>query len=688
MQPSQIQEGRAFPLGATVRDGGVNFALASEHARMVELCLFDEAGKVQQHCVALPGHTHGVFHGFVPGCEAGTVYGYRVHGDYAPQHGHRFNPRKLLLDPYAREIAGQFQWVDAQLGYDARHPHGHRPRSETDNADIALKARVAGELSATAVGAAHVPARDMLLYELHVKGFSRLNLEVPEALRGTYAGLAHPASLQHFKRLGVTSVCLLPVHYHIDEAALVRRGLTNYWGYNTIGFFCPSPRLASHKDPSAVNREFRAMVQALHAAGLEVILDVVFNHTAEADESGPTISFRGIDNAMYYRLPGNDRSRYENLTGCGNTMNIAHPRVAQLVLDSMRYWVSEMGVDGFRFDLAPVLGRNAHGFDSHAAFFQLLAQDPILERAKLIAEPWDLGPGGYQLGHFPGRFMEWNDKFRDTTRRFWLHRGVSRGEFARRFMASSDVFHRGQRKPSASINYICSHDGYTLHDALAYSRKHNTANGEDNRDGRNGEISHNHGLEGTGANVDVEQARQHMARTLLANLLLAHGIPMLRAGDELGQSQRGNNNAYCQDNEISWIDWTQSDQSLAGFAARVIALRKAHTLLRHDHWFTGRSAPGQPPDVQWFLPDGASMTIDAWQDNAHQAFAVLMCLQTHAEPMLWIGLNGDAQPVQFALPAGRWRCEIDSSNPESTASYVQDRLDIPARTLLVLAQLM
>ncbi|WP_373715024.1 glycogen debranching protein GlgX, partial [Roseateles sp.] len=492
-----LQAGWHEPLGALARDGGVNFAVFSENATRIELCVFDGEGQRELRRYALDGPQDGVWHGFLPGVGPGLVYGFRAHGPYAPEQGHRFNPHKLLLDPYAREIVGHFGWRAEHHGYELGHPDGPRSMDTRDNATQALKARVPPPPVVHA--RPHQPRRapaDIVLYEVHVKGFSRLLPGVPEALRGTYAGLAHPASIAHFKRLGVTTLSLLPVHYCIDEPHLAERRLHNYWGYNTLGFFCPDPRWAqaAHRDdPTTVTAEFRAMVDALHEAGLEVVLDVVYNHTPEGNEFGPTLSFRGLDNKSYYRLVGGDWSRYENLTGCGNTLHCSHPRVTQFVLDSLRYWVAEMGVDGFRFDLAPVLGRGSHGFDPNAAFFTALRQDPVLAGVHLIAEPWDAAYDGYQLGRFPGRFLEWNDKFRDALRGYWLGAGpgVGRGELARRFLASSDVFHHGQRQPTASINFVAVHDGFTLADMTSYAAKHNQANGEDNRDGRDGELCAN-----------------------------------------------------------------------------------------------------------------------------------------------------------------------------------------------------
>src|SRR6218665_616812 len=553
----KIEEGRHAPLGSQARDGGVNFAVFSEHAQGIELCLFDAAGQRELRRYALHGPHDGVFHGFLPGVGPGLVYGLRAQGPYAPEQGHRFNPHKLLLDPYAREIVGHFAWRAEHHGYELGHPDGPRSFDTRDNGAQALKASVAAPLEdSPRASAPHVPPTEVVLYEVHVKGFSMQHPKLPADLRGTYAGLAHPAAIAHFKSIGVTTLSLLPVQYSIPEPHLADKRLPNYWGYNTLGFFCPDPRLAqaAHRgDPAAVTAEFRQMVRDLHAAGLEVVLDVVYNHTPEGNEFGPTLSLRGLDNKSYYRLAPEDASRNENLTGCGNTLNVQHPRVAQFVLDSLRYWVGEMGVDGFRFDLAPVLGRTHQGYDPKAAFFTALRQDPVLAGVHLIAEPWDAGYDGYQVGRFPGRFLEWNDKFRDTVRGYWLKSGVGRGELARRFMASSDLFHHGQRQPGASVNFVSVHDGWVLADVVSYQRKHNHANGEDNRDGRDGELSGNFGAEGPSDDAAITATRLRVRHAMLATLLLAQGTPMLCAGDEIGNSQQGNNNAYCQDNATSWL---------------------------------------------------------------------------------------------------------------------------------------
>jgi glycogen operon protein len=688
-----LQPGWHEPLGSLARDGGVNFAVASEHATRIELCVFDAEGQRELRRYALHGPHDGVFHGFLPGVGSGLVYGLRAEGPYAPEQGHRFNPHKLLLDPYAREIVGHFGWRAEHHGYELGHPDGPRSLDTRDNATQALKARVAPP--PVAHQRAHHPRRaaaEVVLYEVHVKGFSRLLPGVPEDLRGTYAGLAHPAAIAHFKRLGVTTLSLLPVHYCIDEPHLAERRLHNYWGYNTLGFFCPDPRLAQaeHRhDPTAVTAEFRRMVDALHEAGLEVVLDVVYNHTPEGNEFGPTLSFRGLDNKTWYRLVPDDKSRNENLTGCGNTLNCAHPRVTQFVLDSLRYWVAEMGVDGFRFDLAPVLGRTNHGYDANAAFFTAMRQDPVLAGVHLIAEPWDAAYDGYQVGHFPGRFLEWNDKFRDAVRGYWLGvgaHGVGRGELARRFMASSDLFHHGQRLPTASVNFVAVHDGFTLADLTSYSAKHNQANGEDNRDGRDGELCANFGAEGPTADAAVNATRERVRRALLATLLLAQGTPMLCAGDEIANSQGGNNNAYCQDNPTTWLNWDHADWPLAELTSQLLALRAAEPLLRHPRWFA--AAPGCAGDacIAWYAPSGHEMTPHDWHDATQRAFGAQLREAGSASPRLMIVFNPDPAPLPFLLCNGPWQLVLDSSGETVSQQHIPAGapLTVPARSLIVL----
>ena len=709
--PDHLAPGRTEPLGTLARDGGVNVAVFSEHAEAIELCVFDAEGQRELRRYRLHGPHDGIFHGFLPGLGSGLVYGLRAHGPYAPECGQRFNPHKLLLDPYAREIIGHFSWKAEHHGYELGHPEGARSFDTRDNALHALKARVAAPASGPSprASAPRHAAADLLLYEVHVKGFSATHPGIPEALRGSYAALAHPAAIAHFQRLGVSTLSLLPVHYAIDEPHLGEKGLHNYWGYNTLGFFAPDPRLASRAvrhDPALVAAEFRAMVEALHAAGLEVVLDVVYNHTPEGNEFGPTLSWRGLDNRSYYRAVPDDASRAENLTGCGNTLNTQHPRVTQFVLDSLRFWVQEMGVDGFRFDLAPVLGRGPHGFDPQAAFFTALRQDPLLAGVHLIAEPWDAGYDGYQLGRFPGRFMEWNDKFRDAVRGYWigpeatqarLGHAISRGEFARRFSASSDVFHHAQRLPTASVNFIAVHDGYTLHDLLSYSGKHNHANGEDNRDGRDGELAHNFGHEGEGAPAEVQALRERLRRALLATLLLAQGTPMLNAGDELANSQQGNNNAYCQDNALGWLDWQQDSSALQAFVARVSALRRAQPLLRHERWFVSAGQGGAPhagdAQLRWFSPQGHEMQVQDWHLGHEQALACLIsALPAGDPPRLALLFNPEAQARRFQAPAEcsgtSWRLLLDSSQadgrPLLQALSLDLAFEVPAHSLWLL----
>jgi glycogen operon protein len=692
--PEFLEPGRHYPMGAHARDGGVNFAVFSDHADAIDVCLFDEGGQHELRRYRLRGPQDSVFQGFLPGAGPGLVYGLRAHGPHRPEAGHLFNPNKLLLDPCAREIVGCFQWHPANHGYTIGDDRGLRSLDPRDNAGIALKARVAAP-DTPAPGWFNAPRHrdaDVVLYELHVKGFSKTHPGIPEDLRGTYAALAHPVAIDYFKSLGVTTLSLLPVQYCVDEGPLVERGLVNYWGYNTLGFFCPDPRLArADADPSAVAAEFRAMVDSLHQHGLEVVLDVVYNHTPEGSEFGPTLSFRGLDQASWYRLMRDDRSRCENLSGCGNTLNVAHPKVTQFVLDSLRYWVREMGVDGFRFDLAPVLGRGSHGFDPSASFFIALRQDPILAGARLIAEPWDAGPQGYQVGHFPGRFGEWNDKFRDAVRGYWLRRGVDRGEFARRFTASDDLFHHHQRRPTASINFIAVHDGFTLADLVSYNRKHNLANGEDNRDGRDNELSGNLGVEGATEDKLISALRRRVRRAMIGTLLLAQGTPMLCAGDEIGNSQQGNNNAYCQDNQTAWLDWAAAEPEFREFVAEVLALRKAEPLLHHDRWFASAIPAKNADSLVWRSPTGDELSIQDWHDQAANA---LSCLITPigdtvtgkpANARLMLLFNPDPQVADFELPEGKWQLALDSSGilrrGHASLPY---QLQVPAHTLLVL----
>jgi glycogen operon protein len=653
--------GRAWPLGATADADGVNFAVHSAHAGHIEVCLFDTDGRRETARIPLPARSADVHHGHIAGVRPGAIYGLRAHGPWHPMRGFRFNPHKLLLDPYAREIVGTFEWRDEHRGAEADRPDQLDRR---DNAEHALKARVLGS-APYAWGddrAPCIPLADTVVYELHVRGFSKRNPAVPDLLRGTYAGLGHPASIAHLRQLGVTSVCLLPIHHHLDEKRLVGMGLVNYWGYNTIGFFCPDPRLAF--DAGAVRQEFRAMVKSLHAAGIEVILDVVYNHTAETEGIDACISFQGLDNSSYYRLEPNARQRYENHTGCGNTVDLRHDGTLRLVMDSLRFWVDEMHVDGFRFDLATVLGRGDQGFDRASGLLRAIAQDPVLARVKLIAEPWDIGPGGYQVGAFPRGWTEWNDRFRDEVRGFWLRGLHTLSAFTQRLCASPDLFRHDGRLPAASLNYVVSHDGFTLCDLVSYERKHNEANGEENRDGTNQNYSRNCGVEGDSDDPAVLALRARLQRALLATVLLAQGIPMLAAGDELGHTQRGNNNPYCQDNEITWIAWPRADADLIAFTAHAIALRR-ELLPLGERWLEtlhGAHAPA------WLAPDGTRAADAIWHDPQHRAIGCLLPQPARSAAALLLLFNSGEADIAFALPPGRWRVRLDSAEPRGEST--------------------
>ncbi|HEY4069000.1 MAG TPA: glycogen debranching protein GlgX [Burkholderiaceae bacterium] len=685
-EPPIVGEGRPWPLGAHWDGSGVNFAVFSANAQAIELCLFDTDGTHELARVRLPGHSGEVWHGRLEGAAPGLVYGLRVHGAWRPEQGHKFNPAKLLLDPYAREIVGRFDWSGPHF---AAARDQLRQMDTVDNAAGALKARVThDEIDWSGDVAPATALADTVLYEMHVRGFSRQNPAVPEALRGTYAGLGDKASIAHLKRLGVTALSLLPVHFHIDEERLVGMGLTNYWGYNTIGFFAPDPHLsATPDDPAATRTEFRAMVRALHAAGIEVILDVVFNHTAESDIDGPTISFRGIDNASYYHLRADAPDDYVNDTGCGNSVDLRHPRVLQLVMDSLRYWVTEMHVDGYRFDLATVLGRGDQGFDRRHPFFAAVAQDPVLARVKMIAEPWDIGYGGYQVGEFPNGWAEWNDKFRDDMRAFWMRHPSSRGAFAQRLCASAGIYRGRGRAPAESVNYVISHDGFTLRDLVSYQDKHNDANGEHNRDGTGNNLSFNVGVEGPSDDPDVTRVRRRLMRAVLATTLLAQGTPMLSAGDELGHTQDGNNNPYCQDSPTTWIDWSAADDDLIAFTARVIALRRSAQPFA-NRWYDGVVDPLGLRDLAWLARDGQPMADAAWGDGGDRVLGCLIGEPGRAKPPLLLLVNAQADDAVFRLPAGVWEVVLDSSDPRGAGSWHGQggvELPLPAGSVIVLA---
>jgi len=679
MRELRLEPGLPYPLGATWTGDGVNFAVFSAHASRIELCLFDEAGRSEVGRVDLPELTDEVWHGFLPGAGPGLVYGYRAHGPYVPEHGHRFNPSKLLLDPYATELVGRLRWGPSLFGYDMRNRK--QPGAGFDKRDSApsmFKARVTAPGLAPVAPprpAPRVPWERTVFYEAHVRGLTRLHPAVPADLRGTFAGLGTAAMIDHLKALGVSSVELLPIHAFVDDAYLTDKGLRNYWGYNSIGFFALEPRYLA----GGGLQEFRDMVARLHDAGLEVILDVVYNHTAEGNELGPTLSFKGLDNASYYRLNPEDRRYYINDTGTGNTVNQSHPRVVQLILDSLRYWVQQMEVDGFRFDLATILGREDGGYDPGCGFLDACRQDPVLNRVKLIAEPWDCGPGGYQPGNFPPGWAEWNDGFRDTVRAFWRGDEAQSAGLATRLAGSADRFNHRGRRPWASVNFITAHDGFTLHDLVSYNDKHNEANGEDNRDGHSDNRSWNCGAEGPTDDPAIRDLRERQKRNLLATLLLAQGTPMMVAGDEFGRSQQGNNNAYCQDNEISWLDWAgiaAEGRALLAFTRRLLAIRQALPVLRPARFATGGDPAQELRDVIWLDPLGNELQPEAWAEPHMRCFGMLADGRAHlgtgpepcADAVVLLVFNAAHEGVEWTLPAAagieRWTRLLDTGLAE------------------------
>jgi isoamylase len=672
-----VWPGRSLPRGAHWDGEGVNFAVFSEHAEAVDLCVFDRTGRRELQRIPLVERTDEIFHCYLPEARPGLLYGYRMHGPYRPEQGQRFNPHKLLLDPYARSIAGALRWSDALFGYSVGHKRADLSFDRRDSASAMPKSKVVEPAFTWGNDRPpNVPWHDMVVYELHVRGFTMQHPDVPPALRGTYAGLGTAPVVDYLKRLGVTTVELMPVQCFVDDRRLVQQGLRNYWGYNTIGYFAPEARYSA----SGKLDEFKTMVKTLHSAGLEVILDVVYNHTAEGNELGPTLCFRGMDNRAYYRLQSGDPRHYMDYTGCGNTLNMQHPRVLQLIMDSLRYWVTDMHVDGFRFDLAPALARELHEVDRLGAFFDILRQDPVLDRVKLIAEPWDLGEGGYQVGNFPPGWAEWNDKYRDTMRAYWRGDGGVIGEFARRLTGSSDLYGRSGRSPHASINFITAHDGFTLRDLVSYDHKHNEANLEDNRDGSDHNLSWNCGVEGATDDPGVVALRARQSRNMLATLLLSQGIPMLTAGDEIARTQDGNNNAYCQDNALSWVDWTldETRTRLLAFVRRIVELRRQHPAFRRRHFFEGRSLQGdEAKDIAWLKPDGTEMSGQEWNNDFARSLGVFLagdrlgetdargCEVTDDDFLLLF--NAHDGPIAFTLPtydAWGWLVLFDTARDE------------------------
>jgi glycogen operon protein len=666
-----VMPGACHKLGACFDGEGTNFALFSAHAERVELCLFDETGSIEIARIELPEYTNEVWHGYLPGVKPGQLYGYRVHGPYEPDKGHRFNPNKLLLDPYARELVGEYAWSNAHFGYDLDADDKDLTFNALDSASSSPKCRVVDPAeSRIPNGFTPIPWADTIVYETHVKGFTKLHPAIPEALRGTFEGLGHKAAVDYIKSLGITAVELLPVHAFPDDSHLMDKGLHNFWGYNSIGFFSPASRYYGPKGLAG----FRDMVRAFHDAGIEVILDVVYNHTAEGNELGPTLSFKGIDNFSYYRTMPDNHRYYINDTGTGNTVNTSHPRVLQMVMDSLRYWAEEMHIDGFRFDLGTILGREPEGFDQRGGFFDAVAQDPLLSRVKLIGEPWDIGPGGYQVGGFPPGWAEWNDKYRDSTREYWLNADNSAQDFAARLLGSGDIYDLRGRRPWASVNFITAHDGFTLNDLVSYDQKHNNANGEDNRDGHDHNRSHNYGHEGPTDNEGINAIRERQKRNFLATLFFSHGTPMLLAGDEFGRSQMGNNNGYCQDSEISWLHWEELPQTcedLREFSRRLMALRKAQPLLRRETWRDGMI-------IDWYNVDGGHQEAEHWRDGNPLALKLLrqdLNDEDGVWPELLMLFNPVAEDIDFALPetgGGRWQLELTTADVKQKGDIAEE----------------
>jgi glycogen operon protein len=677
----RVWRGNPYPLGATWDGSGVNFAIFSENAEAVDLCVFDADGVEQR--VRMTEQTDLVWHCYLPDIRPGQRYGYRVHGPYDPQSGHRFNPAKLLIDPYAKRIDGAVKWDDSLFGYEIGADVEDLEPDERDSAAFAPKSVVINQAFVWGGDAPpRTPFDRTLIYEVHVKGFTQLHPDVPEELRGTYAGLVSAPAIDYLTNLGITAVELLPVHQHVNDRHLVERGLSNYWGYNTIGFFAPDVRYSATGEPVS---EFKTMVKRLHDAGIEVILDVVYNHTGEGNHLGPTISFRGVDNAAYYRLSPEDLRYYVDYTGTGNTLDATSPKVLQLIMDSLRYWVTEMHVDGFRFDLASALAREMYDVDKLGSFFDIIHQDPVISQVKLIAEPWDVGPGGYQVGNFPVGWAEWNGKYRDSVRRFWKGIGGQTAELAYRLSGSSDLYASSGRQPHASVNFVTAHDGYTLNDLVSYEQKHNEANGEENRDGDNNNESMNFGAEGETDEEAIIEIRERQKRNFLATLLLSQGVPMLLGGDEMGRTQGGNNNGYAQDNEISWFSWDlkRRDRQLLAFTRSLIRLFNLHPVLRRRRFFQGRQIRGsRVKDLTWYAPDGAEMTDEQWQAPGVKTLGVQFAGDAIDErgprgerivdDTLLIILNADDRPVAFTLPnheaAKRWELVFDTVHATFSAA--------------------
>lgn len=670
--PDRLAPGQPHPLGA-ISDGlGVNFAVFSANATKIELCIFDPRGRKEIRRYAMPECTDEVWHGYLPGAEPGLLYGYRAYGPYDPKNGHRFNPQKLLIDPYARKLEGALRWSDALFGYRVQHHKADLSLDRRDSMALVPKCVVTGEsFNWGAQNRDTTPWANTVIYEAHVRGLSMRREDLRRDQRGNSAGLADPRFIEHLHKLGVTTIELLPVHAFLQDHFLVERGLRNYWGYNTLAFFAPEPSYLS----SGRTNDLRMAIRRLQSAGIEVILDVVYNHTCEGNELGPTLSWRGIDNASYYRLVPGDERYYINDTGCGNTVNLSHPRVLQMVMDSLRYWAQSYRVDGFRFDLGVTLGREGTGFDPGSGFFDAILQDPVLSQLKLISEPWDTGPDGYQLGNHPPGFAEWNDKFRDSVRRFWAGEAGLRGDLAGCLMGSPEIFDRRHRRPWASVNFLAAHDGFTARDVVSYSDKHNEANGDDNADGHSENFSNNWGVEGPSEDPQIEALRNRVLKSMLATVFLSNGTPMILAGDEFGNSQGGNNNAYCQDNETSWLDWAQAatreGRDMIAFVGRLTALRRKHPSLRMARYLDGdlEVAPGVAR-VAWFDLDGQPMSVEAWEFSEGRVLGLRRASapERGGIDLTLLLVNGGPEDIEFQLPEhdATWVCELDTSTGKGT----------------------
>jgi len=696
----KVYPGNSFPLGASWDGQGVNFAIYTENATDVEICLYRNATDDKAYAqIKMPEHYGHIWHAYIPGLQPGQLYGYRVSGPYEPQNGYRFNANKLLLDPNAKALAGEINWCSSLYGY--KMGEDDLAFSEENNAGCMPKCVVVDSaFNWEDDKAPKIPLHKTIIYEVHVKGFTKLNKEIPEEIRGTYAAVAHPASIAYLKGLGVTAVELMPVHYFPDDHNLTEKGLSNYWGYNTIAFFAPANRYAVNGATGGAVEEFKNMVKELHKAGIEVILDVVYNHTAEGNHMGPTLSFKGIDNSVYYRLT-DDKRYYNDYTGTGNTLNASMPAVLRLIMDSLRYWIEEMHVDGFRFDLAATLARELHEVDRLGSFLDIIYQDPVISQVKLIAEPWDVGEGGYQVGNFPPGWSEWNGKYRDCMRDFWRGADSMLGEFAERFTGSSDLYRGDSRRPTASINFITAHDGFTLADLVSYNDKHNEANGENNNDGESNNRSWNCGEEGPTDNAEVIALRKKQQRNFLTTLFLSQGVPMLVAGDEIGKTQQGNNNAYCQDNELSWINWDTADKELLAFTQKLIHFVREHPVFSRRGWFQGETIRGtNTEDIAWFKPGGDRMGEEDWNNGFAKSLAIYLNGkgirslgpegQKIFDDSFYLIFNAHHEYISYKLPPAKygqqWMKIIDTDNPGSQQELYNagQELEVPARSVIVL----